>query len=378
MQQADIVIVGLGTMGSMALWQSALRGRRVLGIEQYGRIHTNGAYAGESRLFRVAAKEGDLYTPALLEAHRMWLELGEAYGSDILLQVGALSIGPKGFPDLEATMTAIIDHNLPHRVLDADELRRVYPQFAVEDGDIGILDELGGGLRPEVAVAAATDEAAKAGAEAWYHTEVAAIESSGDGVVVRTTRGDVEARRAIVTAGPWTSKLMPQLADLVRVRSFALTWCMPRHIGKFDPARMPGFMRDLDGVHAFGVPTLDGYSIKICPHFEFDDAADMDAWAQGLDEEQLAWMGEQAQRMVPDLIPAPSRWSVHPDSMTPNKMPIIDTVEDGRIAVATGMSGNGFKFAPVYGRALAELAETGKSRWRLPEFTVAAHPSWSA
>ena len=76
MRSADIVVIGLGTMGSMALWQLASTTRqKVLGIEQYGPVHPNGAYAGESRLFRVAAKEGELYIPILQRSRELWLEL---------------------------------------------------------------------------------------------------------------------------------------------------------------------------------------------------------------------------------------------------------------------------------------------------------------
>jgi sarcosine oxidase len=99
----DVVVVGLGSIGSMSLWQLARRGADVLGIEQFGRVHTYGAYAGESRLFRAAAKEGEVFIPALLRARELWHELGASYGQDPLLRVGALSVGPQGHPALTST-----------------------------------------------------------------------------------------------------------------------------------------------------------------------------------------------------------------------------------------------------------------------------------
>ncbi|MDJ0348348.1 N-methyl-L-tryptophan oxidase [Cryobacterium sp. PH29-G1] len=370
----DIVVIGLGTMGSMALWQAAeADGQSVLGIEQFGPVHANGAYAGESRLFRVAAKEGQLYTPALLEARRMWKALGQASGRELLLETGALSVGPDDHPDLAATLTAMQDFDLPHDRLDAEELRSRFPQFAVEDNDIGVLDQLGGALRPEAAVLAATERAVKLGAQVSYNTEVTGIDVVDGGVRIHTSRGEVHAKRVIITAGPWTTRVLPELRDLVTVSTYALTWLMPRHIEMFTPDKLPGFMRDLGDLHAFGVPTLDGYSIKICPHLVFDEVADYAQRASTLSREQLRWVGAQAARLMPDLVPEPVRWSLHADSQTASKMPIIDTVADGLITVATGMSGNGFKFAPVYGRAVAELAMHGASEWRHPLFTVAAH-----
>ena len=368
----SVIVVGLGSIGSMTLWQLAKQGVDVLGIEQFGRVHTEGAYAGESRLFRVAAKEGELFTPALLRSRELWQELGAEYGRDILLPAGALSVAPSDHPDLQPTLASIEHFDLPHEILDATQMRHRLPQFHIEDDDIGVLDLLGGAMRPEMAVAAATDQAFSHGASAIYDTEVLDIVETSNGVLVRTSRGEFTADRVVVTAGPWTARLLPDLRDVVQTKTFALTWLMPRHVERFTPDVFPGFMRDLDDVHAFGVPTLDGYSIKICPHIDFDA---FDDWADRpttLSREQLRWIGDQAARMIPDLIPDVVRWSLHSDSWTPTKMPIIDSVGDG-VIVGTAFSGNGFKFAPVWGECLAALATGGRNPFGDDAFSVAGH-----
>ena len=369
----DVVVVGLGSMGSMALWQLAKRGVDVMGIEQFGQVHTDGAYAGESRLFRVAAKEGQLFTPALLRSRELWLELGAAHGQDILLAVGALHLAPEDHPDLQSTLRSIQQFDLPHEILDPAEMTRRYPQFHVEDGDVGVLDTLGGAMRSELGVFAATEEALKYGAEVRYETPVLAIEPGSDCVRVVTADGDVLAQRVVVGAGPFTTRLLPELADLVKVVTYNLMWFMPRHIEMFTPDRFPGFMRDLHGVHAFGIPTLDGYSVKAVPNLDFTLVDDWDDKGTTLTREELAWAGEQIQKMLPDVNPAASRWSVHGESFTETKMPIIDTIADGAIVVATALSGNGYKFAPVWGEMLADLATTGQGRFADHAFTVAAH-----
>lgn len=357
----------------MASWQLARRGVEVLGLEQFGRIHTRGAYSGESRLFRVAAKESRLFTPSLLRSRTLWQELGEAYGRDVLLPTGALSIASQGDANIEETLTAIADFDLPHEVLSAAELRVRYPQFHIEDDDLGVLDALGGAMRPEMAVAAAIDQALTHGATFGFDTAVQSIEPDAGGVRVETDSGVHLAERVIVTSGAWTTRLLPELADLVCSRAFALSWLMPRHIERFTPDRFPGFMRDLGSTHAFGVPTLDGYSIKICPEIEFDTVADVDDQQTTLSRDQLRWMGEQAQRIIPDLIPEVVRWSLHSDSWTDNRMPIVDMVHGDAVVVATALSGNGFKFAPVWGEVLADLATDGRSALMEPEFTIAGH-----
>lgn len=370
----DVAVIGVGTMGSMALWRLSRRpGLRVLGIEQFGPAHTHGSFSGESRLYRAAAKEGQIYIPALLEARRLWQELEAESGRSILLPVGALSVAPEGHEDLASTLRSIQEYDLPHRLLDADQLRAEFPQFAVRGNDIGVLDELGGGLRPEVAVMTATERAVAAGAEVRYHTEVLSLAEDADGVTVTTSTGIVRAARVVVTAGSWTTRVLPGLASLLHVEAYALTWFMPRHIERFTPDRLPVFLRDLDGVHAFGAPSLDGYSIKMCPKIDWDPIDHPSQLPTRITPEQLAWAGEQAQRMMPDLVPDPVRWSIHHDSVTPDHVPVIDRVGAGRIVVAAGMSGNGFKFAPAYGAVVADLVTESASAWQHPAFTLDGH-----
>ncbi len=373
--RAGVVVIGLGSVGSMALWRlaGANDGCSVLGIEQFGQVHGNGAYPGESRLFRVAAKEGALYTPALLRSRQLWTELEAESGRELLVKAGALSIAPEGFPDLEQTLKSISDYQLPHRVLDAAELRRSYPQFHIEDDDTGVLDSLGGAMRPEAAVATATQQALALGAQAWFDTEVLDLEDTGDGVLVHTTRGVVQADRVIVTTGPWSTRLLPALRRKVKVGNFTLTWFLPRHPEMFTPDKLPGFMRDLNGEHVFGVPTLDGASIKVSAHLDLPEVGDYAERFTTVSPEALERATRVAHMMIPDLVGGPVRWSAHPDAVTESHVPIIDTMADGRIVIGTGFSGNGFKFAPVWGEVMAELALTGEAEFADEVFTISAH-----
>jgi glycine/D-amino acid oxidase-like deaminating enzyme len=226
-----------------------------------------------------------------------------------------------------------------------------------------VLDTLGGALRSELAVVAATELALSHGASVRYHTTVSAIEPRSDGVRVVTSDGEVLAERVVLTAGPWTTRLLPDLADIVKVATLPLIWFIPRHIEMFTPGRFPGFMRDLHDVHAFGIPSLDGYSVKATPSLGLPQAGDWDDRGTTIPRERLKWAGEQIQKMIPDLIPEPSRWSLHGESVAANKMPVIDTVADGAVIVATALSGNGFKFSPVWGETLAVPA-TASARSR--------------
>lgn len=372
---ADVVVVGGGTVGAMALWQlSRETGLRIIGIEQFGPAHARGSYAGESRLFRVAYKEGDVYVPLLLEARRLWQELEAASGRELFLPVGALSIGAPDQPEVVATLATVAAHGLSHRVLDQHEVFEAFPQHAPRDGDIGILDTQGGALRPEASVLSALSLAEAAGVHMLFHCAVLDIDSGRDGVVIRTTQGTISAGTVVVAAGSWAAELVPDLADLLTVQQLGLTWFMPRDIRAYSPGRFPVFMRDIGKAHFFGAPTLDGYSVKVSPGYDGMARARRVSDLPGtLSPEQLRVLSLQVQEFFPDLNPEPVRFSSHHDAYTSDRVPIIDRSDDGRIVTVTGLSGHGFKFAPIFGRIVRDLVVDGRSMIRPASFTIEQH-----
>lgn len=384
----DYVVVGCGTIGSMALWQltDIAPGASVLGIERFTRVHTRGSYAGESRLFRVALKEGGIYIPLVQRAREMWLEMNARSGRDIFLPVGAVSVGPADFPTMVQTMKVIEEFGLDHEVLDSAALAERFPVFAPSApgaaADAAILDPAGGGIRPELAVAFAQQFALDAGARLWDNTRVLSVEPGAGpagATVVRTDRGVVTASKVIVANGSWAADLFPGLAHHISVQTIPLTWYLPLDITGFLPQNLPIFMRDIvrdngEIWHCYGAPTLDGYSVKIS-HGDFAGDADT---PDGLEELRTGVLPDEITRVFSErtstffngMLDAPVRISLHHDGFTVDHAPVLGLVPgfDGTLTVATGMSGNGMKFAPVYGRIAAELAVTGESAVRPSAF----------
>jgi sarcosine oxidase len=381
----DYVVIGCGTIGSMALWQltELVPGASVLGIERFGRVHTKGSYSGESRLFRVALKEGGIYIPLVQQAREMWLEMNERSGRDIFLPVGAISVGPADFPTMVQTMEVIEEFGLDHEVLDAAELAERFPVFAASAPgaapDAAIIDPAGGGIRPELSVAYAQQFAIDAGALLWENTRVLAVEPGGETTLIRTDRGEVTADKVIIANGSWAAELFPDLAGHISVQGIPLTWYLPLDITGFLPSRLPIFMRDIvrdngEIWHCYGAPTIDGYSVKIS-HGDFigegttpDDLGQLRTGEIPADVQQV--FSERASAFFNDMLDAPVRISLHHDGFTTDHAPVLSHAPgtDGSVTVATGMSGNGMKFAPVYGRIAAELAVTGDSPLRPAAF----------
>lgn len=355
--RADVVVVGLGTIGALTLAElSAVPGRKVVGVERFGPVRSHGAFTGESRVFRTAVHEGERYVPALLEARRLWKSLGAQVGRSLLLETGVLSIGPSGSAAIETTASEAQRFSLPHEALDHAELHRCYPQHDLDSDDVGFLDLLGGGLRPELAVLSGLEIASANGAEIAVRSPATAIEHRGDAVAVITAEGEIVADRVVVCAGSWAGELLPQLAGLLRVTPLSLTWFAPHHIDRFSPDRFPVFLRDRGGAHLFGVPTLDGFSIKASAGELWGNYASLGESPKEVDLPTLEHIARTASWFLPDLNPEPVRVSMHYDAYASDRVPIIDSSDDGRLTVVAGLSGHGFKFAPIFSRWAARLA----------------------
>ncbi|MFT4258155.1 N-methyl-L-tryptophan oxidase [Microbacterium sp.] len=376
MQRADVVVIGTGTVGSMALWQlSTHEGIDVVGIEQYGRVHSLASYAGESRVFRTAVHEGGTYVDMIQRSRSLWRELEGESGRSIYSEVGALSIAPAGFPDLETALRTVREFDLPHRMLDSSDLRREYPQHRVHDDDVGLLDAQGGGLRPEVAVMSALDVAESRGIRLLFNTAVLGIEERADGVVVRTSQGVWLADRVIVSAGSWSTRLSPDLARLLRLQVLGLTWFMPKDPSAFAAERFPAFLRDSGPVHFFGAPSYDGYSFKACTNPTWPVMHDVSEVPRHHTREELITIGQRAAELFEGINPEPVRESVHHCAYTPDRLPVVDVNGSGRVITVAGLSGHGFKFSPRLGQYAAALA-TGASADEAgvdPRFALARH-----
>lgn len=373
MQKTNVVVIGAGTVGAMALWQLSKReGLDVVGLEQFGRVHSHGSYAGESRVFRTAVHEGGTYVRMIQRSRDLWRELERESGRDIYSEVGALSIAPEGFPDLVTALGTVREFDLPHRVLTDSELRAEYPQHRIQDGDIGLLDAHGGGLRPEVAVMSALDIAEANGAKLFFNTPVLGIEERADGVVVRTTQGAWLADTVVVASGSWSTRLSPELNDLLRLQVLGLTWFMPKQPELFVPERFPVFLRDAGSVHFFGAPSFDGYAFKACTNPEWPVFRDVAEVPTSHTREELIKIGQRAAELFNGINPEPVRQSVHHCAYTPDRLPVIDRSASGRVVTLTGMSGHGFKFSPQVGEWAAQLV-TGEDSTVDPRFALPAH-----
>lgn len=362
----DAIVVGLGGMGSATAWQLARRGVRVLGLEQFTPAHDLGSSHGDTRIVRMAYFEAPDYVPLLRRSYELWDELGQQIGTELFIRTGALMIGAADADVVAGTLASAVRWQLPHERLDRDEMARRYPQFALEPGQEAVFESNAGYVDPQAAVRAHLQLAERDGADLRFETPVLGWAQDDDGVTVRTDAAEFRAHRLIITAGAWAERLAPGLDVPLRVGRRVMHYLHPLAAPEdFATDRFPVFVYQIaPGDAIYGFPWVDDpdAGVKIGFHYRGDDvdADEIDRMVSAEEEEELR--GVLAER-IPALAGPHVRSVVCMYTLTPDEHFVIDRLPGtaGRVVVAAGFSGHGFKFTPVVGEILADLALLGRS-----------------
>lgn len=358
----ELAVIGLGTVGSMALWRATRRpGTRageVVGFESRTPGHTRSAVGGDTRLFRMTYRRGPRYAPLLERANVLWPELEAETGQEILTRCGGVYIGARDggyLPELIATSR---ENGTPFEFLEHDELAARYPQHGLRPDDCAVFDPRAGFLRTDRAVLAATDAARDAGAEVLENTAIDEIHEEPDGVVLRSGARSWRFARAIVTTGGWSARLLPPpLAAAVHPRRNYLTWFVARRPEEFAPERFPVFGRIESDRSLYGAPSTDGVTVKATLDGRSQPAEDADQVVRELTEEEITEAQETVAEFLPGLIPRIVRADAYPDLFTADHAPLLGTLPGRpRTVFATGFSGAGFKMAPASAEAAVAIA----------------------
>ena len=229
-------MIGLGGVGSFALRALSKRASRVLGIEQFTHCHERGSSHGSSRIYRRAYFEHPNYVPWIQFSLNEFKSLQEAQNVEIMQECGTLVMEDEalGGDLIKRCQMAATLHGIPVETLSTNALKERYPQFQVTKDTIGLLEPAGGLLRPEVAMSAALTEAESRGATIWEETTTKAIrevESSDGGsplveVVVEKNGEEqvVTAKSVVLSAGSWTSHLIPSWTSTLKVTRQVQGW----------------------------------------------------------------------------------------------------------------------------------------------------------
>lgn len=362
--KTDVVVVGMGAMGSATAYQLSKQKVRVICLEQFALGHKRGSSHGESRIIRQACYEHFSYAPLSIRAYEILDEIEELTGRRHSIRCGGLMIGAPDCLPVAGSLDTARRHDLAYEILDAGDIRRRFPAFEVPPSQVAFLEKTAGLVFPELLVHSWTAIAKERGVEVRENQRVTAIEPTNDGVRVHGDGFTIDAGQAIVTAGPWLDRLVPELSQFIVVERIVQHWFEPRSSELFLPRTFPVFYWDVGPHQLYGFPTVDPAQRFVKVGLDSDRRRcrpqDID---QPVSAEEVLELDAALGANIPALHSfhtrsEPCLWTVSRDRNL-----IVGRHPDyHQIIIAGGCSGRGFKFSAVVGEILTDLALTGSTR----------------
>ena len=362
----DVVVVGLGGMGSAAAAHLAARGQRVLGLERFGPAHALGSSHGGSRIIRQSYFEGAGYVPLLKRAYELWDQLEADSGADLMTLTGGIYLGLPSSRTVAGSLAAAREWDLPHAVLDAAEVRRRFPTLTPADDEVGVYEDVAGFVRPEATVSAHLSLAAQRGAELRFEEPVLSWSASSSGVVVTTAVGTYSADRLVLCPGSWAPELLADLGVPMVVERQVMYWFQPTGgVEPYAPDRQPIWIHEaVDGMSLYGFPAVDGPDGGAkTAIFRHGVPCTPETIDRTVHPDEVAHIAGRLASLMPTLPGTFLRAAACMYTTTPDENFVIAMhPASDRVAVACGFSGHGFKFVPVVGEILADLAIEGTTK----------------
>jgi len=358
MTDGKLAVIGLGSIGSMALWQASRLSGTVVGFEAATPAHGRSAVGGDTRLFRMIYRGNpDLY-PILQRSQRLWAELEAETGQDILTRCGGLSIGTANGPYINAVLETTSATGAEHQLLSHEELAERYPQHKLRADDVAVFDPNAGALRTDRAVTAAVAAAEANGATIHRNTPVDSITETADGVVVTAGGRSWTFENVIIASGGWSRRLMPDyLKAATETKRLILTWFVAKNGAEFTPEKFPTFSRCYADRSMYGAPAVDGVTVKATLDGRGKPTPDPDAVPRDLTSAEIAETTDTVSEFFPGLVPNIVRTDAFPELYTKDGNPLLGWLSGSRrIYCATGFSGAGFKNATGFGHIAAHEA----------------------
>lgn len=360
----DVIVVGLGGMGSAAVHHLSARGARVLGLEKFGPVHNRGSSHGGSRITRQSYFEDPAYVPLLLRSYELYEALERDTGRDIATLCGGVMVGRPDSRTVSGSLLSARQWDLPHEMLDAKEIRRRFPTLTPAEDEVALYEARAGLLRPENTVAAHLQLATRSGADLHFEEPMLRWEPYRDGVRVHTAEDSYTAGQLVICPGAWAPQLLTDLGVPFTIERQVMYWFQPDGgTGPFLPENHPIYIwEDANDVQFYGFPSIDGPDLgaKVA-FFRKGTVCTPDTIDRTVHEDEVAAMAQQVSPHIPSL---PGRFLKAATCMysnTPDEHFVIARHPEhpGSVTVACGFSGHGFKFVPVVGEIVADLALNG-------------------
>lgn len=384
----DVIVVGLGIMGTSALYQLSKRGVRALGIDRFSPPHTNASSHGDTRITREAVGEGEAYVPFVQRSNQIWRELEAISGEKLFLKSGGLIICPKeGGAQFHAhhdfvgrTAEIAQKFNIPHEVLNAESIMSRYPVLNLKDNEYGYYEPGSGVLRPEKCIQVQLDLARKQNAHIHTEEVVLSYEATADGVIVKTDRGEYHADKIILTTGAWMVDFLPDYRPQMKVYRQVIYWFAAKDITLFTEDAFPYLLwisNTLDDFFAAFPTPFDGIQgVKVMTETYLKDIHP-DQINRSVSEQETSdmynnFVSKHLTHVTDQLL----HTGICMYTVTPDQNFMIDFhPTSNRVIIASPCSGHGFKHAAAIGESLSQLALDGHSKLDIQPFALSRFSS---
>ncbi len=350
----DVVVVGLGGMGSAAAHRLAVRGLRVLGLERFGPAHDRGSSHGGSRITRQAYFEDPAYVPLLRRASELWDAVADESGRDLVDWCGGVMVGRPDGPTVSGSLASARAWGLEHELLSAAQLRDRFPTMRPDD-EVGLVERRAGTVHPEESVRAHLDLAHRHGADLRFGATVTDWSTTASGVRVRTADGVHEADHLVLAPGAWA----PSFVDLpLQVERYVQFWFRPRVPFTDHPVYI---WEGAGGRQFYGFGQGGDGTVKVA-FFRGGVVCDPTTIDRTVADAEVDAIRDFVSPHVPDLCGEFVRAKTCMYTCTPDHHFVLAPHPAAeRVTVACGFSGHGFKFVPVVGEIVADLVVDGST-----------------
>lgn len=365
----DVIVIGIGSMGSATCWHLADRGYKVLGLEQFNIAHENGSHTGQSRIIRKAYFEHPHYVPLLQRAYENWRSFEKKINIQLYEQTGIIYMGRPDNENIKGILRSSERYNIPVEDVSREAAKKRFPYFSISNDFKVLFEPEAGFVTPERAIRLYADEAIRNGAMLKINEKVIEWKEVGTKLQVTTNKEIYTCEKLILTAGSWSSQLIPTLKTALKVTKQLLAWVKPKNREVFSLGKFPcWFVEDPEQGTYYGFPVLpqkefgDPEGLKVARHFP-GEVVDPDRVDRSIPANFENEIRHILQKYIPDadgpVVATKSCFYTYSD----DEHFIIDHLPgySNRVTIACGFSGHGFKFIPVVGEALADLATEGKT-----------------
>ena len=381
----DLIVVGLGAMGSAALYQASSRGASVLGIDRFAPPHNMGSSHGDTRITRNAIGEGEIYMPFIKRSNEIWRELEAKSGVQLFHQSGGLIIAPESAAAnfhvsgdfVELSLQIARKYGIAHELLSADAIKARFPLLLPRPVDRAYYEPGAGVLRPERCIETQIELARAAGATIHTGEKVTGYDLSADGVTVKTETDSYHASKVILATGAWIADLLPAANRAgIRVCRQVIHWFEAEDLSRFDPQRFPFVIwigdQPEDFWATFPAPPDGVPGLKMVTE-QYHTSTHPDAVPRAVTSAESA---DMYHRLTKPRLKGLRETVVQADvclyTVTSDEHFVIDFhPASDRVIVTSPCSGHGFKHSAAVGETLTQMALDGNAAFDISAFNLA-------